>query len=492
MILVLVAVISVSNSFCHASDGITVDHAAILSPCDGVLFKPNKDVEYLVQSNGHYWQAMNTEQVVTLTSDSNATGTLWKFVPALSTNSWHIVNAMTGARVTIGTMYLDLNTSLNGDPANFSAMCVNGKSAMKLQISNDSRLLPHCKNPKCNKERVCYKNNGGCSCGEMGQCVAGSTIWLSEFGYEERHECTRNPKHCDDRYGSDWYEITSWKCRPCCRRRVCGRTKNPDTLDTSRYSAVTWFVEPVRYEFPLDFNAKIGHHATSLRHLDEKNFGSVLEMNYHLMLSHLSQAQQNEATLEKVLKDTYNYLHTGFTPIAPVGKNLDVSPTTKPRFFSDISVHSSKVLVSTECAEAIGSAVFQVVMLFITLAGMEEAAAERVAREYSRLLPFDESLSGIQLELYNLSQTTGKWEQFKKMAALFGETYRLLGGKALLQAMYNQLHWYDYITSGLIVVSQLVLWFGTDGEAFYAEMFLMAVTFDEIAKAALNVNEKCQ
>jgi hypothetical protein len=58
--------------------------------------------------------------------------------------------------------------------------------------------------------------------------------------------------------------------------------------------------------------------------------------------------------------------------------------------------------------------------------------------------------------------------------------------------MYNQLHWYDYITSGLIVVSQLVLWVGTDGEAFYAEMFLMAVTFDEIAKAALKVNEKCQ
>jgi hypothetical protein len=373
-------------------------------------------------------------------------------------------------------------------------VCDAGKSTIKYQMKDNSNFLPHCRNAKCNLNRVCYKNNGGCNCNEANICTANSPIWLTDFSYEERHQCKRNPPTCDKWLGSDWYEIDSWKCSVRKRRRVCGRTKNPDGIKVTGYTAQTWYVEPVELKIPLDINHNIGFNARSLKNLSKENFARVIEPNYHFMLTHLSQAQQDEAQFEKVVNDAWNFLNSGFIPITPHSEELDGLPQQRPKFFveSNYSLQISEIL--DPCTKAIASALMSVVLINFQVMGIEQNDLERVARSIIEELGL-ETINGFRRSFeYILLEPGGevtRFKQIKEVGSIFGGIYSALGIRGFYKALYDNLQWYDYITVGVAVVSQLVAWFGSDGLAAYAELLLIYNSMAQLIIDAQNMEQMC-
>lgn len=470
-------------------------HSFALGTCINDLFDPNAYVDYQIQINGLYWQAQgDDDNALKLTTDKNSDATTWRFVPHVPGPGWHIVNVHYDALITVGSTYMDLVVSKTGEAAVFTAECDAGKSTIKYQMKDNSDFVPYCRNAKCNLNRVCYKNNGGCNCNEANICTAGSPIWLTNFEYEERHQCKRNPPHCDDWLGVDWYEIKSSKCGGIKRRRVCGRTKNPDGIVTTGYTAQTWHVEPVELKIPLDVNHKIGSNARSLKNLDKKNFARVVEFNYHFMRTHLSAAQQAEAQFDKVVNDAWSFLNSGFTPIAAHSKELDALPQHRPKFLleSDVTLQSSELLDA--CTTSIIDVLISIIILVFSVAGLPQTHAENAARSLIREMGFEtinRFRSSFEFILRETGGTVTRGKQALEVLSIFGGVYNAVGLRAIYTALYDTLDWYDYITVGLVAVSQFVVWFGTDGAATYAELVLLSNSIAQIVTIAADIEKAC-
>ena len=144
---------------------------------------------------------------------------------------------------------------------------------------------------------------------------------------------------------------------------------------------------------------------------------------------------------------------------------------------------------SAECIGALVACAVDVLTLAFQILG-----AVTIARNLAKTLAAGlepAGLIGLEVSVNAVLQAASKWDKAVAIARLAGQIFKQLGLKQILQALKDNLRWYQWILMGVIMAAQLVVWFASDGIALAAEIVIAVVLVGVLAADIVAAVGKC-
>jgi hypothetical protein len=124
--------------------------------------------------------------------------------------------------------------------------------------------------------------------------------------------------------------------------------------------------------------------------------------------------------------------------------------------------------------------VISVMSILLTMAGLPKNRSESAGRAiYAALEESDQFTSRLQAMIlpFKKASDIGLIEPAKLVKNIGSEVYTALGVKGFYKVFSGIMSWKDLMTTGVAMTAQLVVWFGSDGIVFFAEIVLLLVAY---------------
>jgi hypothetical protein len=165
----------------------------------------------------------------------------------------------------------------------------------------------------------------------------------------------------------------------------------------------------------------------------------------------------------------------------------DVDPVA--RVLAKRSATAAAGAPSAACIAALVTCAVDVLTLAFQILG-----AVTIARNLARTLAAGlepAGLIGLEVSVNAVVQAASKWDKAVAIARLAGQIFKQLGLKQILQALKDNLRWYQWILMGVIMAAQLVAWFASDGIALAAEIVIAVVLVGVLVADIVAAVGKC-
>jgi len=185
------------------------------------------------------------------------------------------------------------------------------------------------------------------------------------------------------------------------------------------------------------------------------------------------------------IDDMYHVLHDEGTQIVWLGP--DVDPVA--RILAKRSATAAAGGPSADCIAALVTCAVDVLTLAFQILG-----AVTIARNLAKTLAAGlepAGLIGLEVSVNAVLQAASKWDKAVAIARLAGQILKQLGIKQILQALKDNLRWYQWILMGVIMAAQVVAWFASDGIALAAEIVIAVVLIGVLAADIVAAVGKC-
>ena len=144
---------------------------------------------------------------------------------------------------------------------------------------------------------------------------------------------------------------------------------------------------------------------------------------------------------------------------------------------------------SADCIAALVTCAVDVLTLAFQILGAVTIARNLAKTLAAGLKPA--GLIGLEVSVNAVLQAASKWDKAVAFARLAGQIFKQLGLKQILQALKDNLRWYQWLLMGVIMAAQLVAWFASDGIALAAEIVIAVVLVGVLAADIVAAVGKC-
>lgn len=115
-----------------------------------------------------------------------------------------------------------------------------------------------------------------------------------------------------------------------------------------------------------------------------------------------------------------------------------------------------------------------------------------IARQLARNLVngiANAAIVGLEVAVNAITNAANGLARAMAVAKLASQIARIIGIKQILQALKDNLHWYQWVVMGVVIAAQIAAWFLSDGLALAAEIvifsaLLASLVFDAMAAAS--------
>jgi hypothetical protein len=165
---------------------------------------------------------------------------------------------------------------------------------------------------------------------------------------------------------------------------------------------------------------------------------------------------------------------------------LDIAYAVPPE-----STGTRSAVTVSPCAKAVIRCGIDVTLLGLSLAGLRTANTRRVIDAAIRAVG-GTPLQGLEHIVFMYNAASGAWNKAKVAFKILGGFYNVGGFRAVLRALREEMSWWDWMLTGLILAAQIIAWVVSDGIAFVAEVALVILGFANLAEDIYFAVTACQ
>ncbi len=170
----------------------------------------------------------------------------------------------------------------------------------------------------------------------------------------------------------------------------------------------------------------------------------------------------------------------------PPASVLDIGYAVPPD-----SIETRSPAALSNCATCVIRCGIDVTLLAFSIAGLRSANTRRVID--AAISAVDGTpLRGIEHLVFQYDAAFGAWEKAKVAFKIFGGFYNSGGCRAVLRALRDEMSWWDWMVTGLIMVAQMIAFVLSDGIVFVAEVALVILGFANLAEDIYFAVTACQ
>jgi hypothetical protein len=208
----------------------------------------------------------------------------------------------------------------------------------------------------------------------------------------------------------------------------------------------------------------------------------------------VSQLEQGLNVLSRWLPNDYQNIQMHKQEIIEL-----IVKNEKPKFNSPINEIGHQGFVTnvavasndfTPCETACGTVAVDGIFFLFGLMGLRVKNNEMITRTLMREMGA-ETLNGFSAQIHNFEHAGNALEKAKALLPIMGGVYKAGGFSAALKAVKSQLSKWDYVKAGALMATQVVIWFGTDGGAFVAEVALSVMSAETLIHDSIKANTAC-
>jgi hypothetical protein len=145
----------------------------------------------------------------------------------------------------------------------------------------------------------------------------------------------------------------------------------------------------------------------------------------------------------------------------------------------------------SKCTTAVIRCGIDVTLLAFSIAGLRTANTRRLIDSAIRAVD-GTPLQGIRHLIFQYDAALGAWEKAKVAFKIFGGFYNAGGCRAVLRRLRDEMSWWDWIVTALIMAAQLIAFVLSDGIVFVAEVALIILGFANLAEDIYFAVTECQ
>jgi len=149
-------------------------------------------------------------------------------------------------------------------------------------------------------------------------------------------------------------------------------------------------------------------------------------------------------------------------------------------------------LPSAACLRELGVVSADCFALVLQCIGLTAAVSRAVGSSVIASIPANVVTSVFQDLVQALADAKGIWAQAKAIFQLFKSVYQAVGLKKIMEAIKNNVRWYDWIKIGIIISAQLAALFLTDGTLVIAQIVLVGAAVATVVADAINAVNVCR
>ncbi|MFY7885860.1 MAG: hypothetical protein ACOVOV_13560 [Dolichospermum sp.] len=193
-------------------------------------------------------------------------------------------------------------------------------------------------------------------------------------------------------------------------------------------------------------------------------------------------AQFQNEIVQNMLNNTTPSVGSPVLAVQKTSVNLNLAVS------SNTPVADNNIL--TPCESAIGACALDVVFLVLSIAGLG-ASSNLISKNAFAAMLGKDTLNGFQFMIEEIKSTSGL-AQALHVFDLFGQIYKAGGVDAIIQDWENSdISWWDWVTTGVEVIAQIVAWIATDGVALAAQVVIVLVDATELIADIVNCVNTC-
>jgi len=144
----------------------------------------------------------------------------------------------------------------------------------------------------------------------------------------------------------------------------------------------------------------------------------------------------------------------------------------------------------TPCQIAIGKVAVDAVFIIIGLFGLRTSAEAKMSNAIIKAMG-GKGLNGLQMAIRDFNEAATAYTKAKAFFGIAGGIYYAGGLGAAFKVLKEEMGWWDWTKTGVLVFLQLAAWFASEGAAFIAEVAMIIMQAEQMIEDSIACGKAC-